>query len=176
MLIKPWMKILAAVILFGIAVTAFNNWKDGIYQEGYNARDVIAKADEARITKEAQDKFIVAQHESALRERNLREAIDDQEKTRLQESKKYETIIARYQSDARSGSFKLRIPTTTDSVSGNPKDPGTGATSGPSSPQDSVVMPETAADILGIAGEIGRDMRQINGLIDAYEALRKDCK
>jgi hypothetical protein len=175
MIIKPWMKILAAVILAGMLIAAFNHWKNGIYQDGFDARDKIAKIEEARIKSEAQEKLIVAQHEAAFRERNLRDLLNIEQKTRLQESKKHETI-ARYQSDARAGAFQLRIPTTTDKVSGNTGNQSPGATSGPIGTQVGILLPETTADILGIAGEIGRDMRQINGLIDAYEALRKDCK
>lgn len=176
MIFKPWMKIVAAAILIGLLTAGFLKWKHGIYRDGYSARDAIAQADEARIKDEAQNKFILAQHEAALRERNLREELSTQEKNRIEKEKKHEATIARYLSDARNGALQLRIATTTDKVSGDTRNQGSGTPTGSGGSQDSIVMPEVAATILGIAGEMGRDMRQINGLIDAYEALKKECR
>lgn len=80
-----------------------------------------------------------------------------------------ENVIAGLQRRLRSGADVLRIPTACPA----PEVTATGG--GPVSETGSTVMPQTAADILGIAGDIAKNVRERNALIDAYTAAKMLC-
>lgn len=155
-----WWKIVAAGILIAAGVTACNIRDAGLVQKGVDQQLAVeAKQKEKdHLAAEAHD----AQQAKAMR------AIEEQHVREKQENEK---AIAGLQRDVRDGRERLRIAIVRNSGK-TPTDP---ATSGAEPEEGSVVMPETASDILGIAAGVGQNVRDYNDLLDAYRALERRC-
>jgi len=155
------LKILAAGIVIAGLVAACHERDNRLIQKGVDSQIALeaAQKEKDKVLAEKKD----ADQAAALRK------IDEQ---RVKENKEHEKTIAQLQRDVRSGAERLRIATV-HQPSKTPADP----TAGRVEPEEgSVVVPEVASDILGIAAGIGQNVRDYNDLLDAYHALELRCQ
>lgn len=153
-----------------------------IYKNGWNARDVIAVSDAAKI-KAASDAA------DALAAKNLAEAdakvmalnlsmsksIDVINTTHQQEISNAKTRIDSLDADLRSTKLRLSIAVTSTSNKGDStcQSGGAGSATGDSSQRTAVILPEIADSLIHIAAGGDAAVRRANACIDTYNALKE---
>lgn len=160
MIIPMWAKLLAAGLLVAVMVGACQKRDERLIQKGVDIQ----------LAKEAaqKEKDRIAMQKKEDRQREELAAIEHK---RVVEKQEYEKVLAKLQHDVRVGNERLRIATVRKPPA-VPTDPAPG---GAEPEEGSVVVPEVASDILGIAGGTGQLVRDYNALLDAYRSLDRAC-
>lgn len=155
-----WWKILAVGIVIAGCVAACHERDMKLIQKGVDQQVALEAQQKEK------DRLAMAKKED-----DHREALAVIEHKRVVEKQEYEKALGKLQRDVRIGAERLRIATIR-----KPSDVPTNPASGGAEPEEgSVVVPEVASDILGIAGGIGQTVRDYNSLLDAYHALERAC-
>lgn len=156
-----WFKILAAGIVIAGCVAACHERDMKLVQRGVNQQLAVEA--------EQKEKDRLA---NLKKEADHRDQLAAVEHKRVVEKQEYAKVLEKLQRDVRVGNERLRIATVRKppAVSTDPASGGTGPEEG------SVVVPEVASDILGIAGGTGQTVRDYNALLDAYHALDRACR
>lgn len=155
-----WFKILAVGVIIAGCVAACHERDMKLIQKGVNQQ--VAKENAQR----GKDQLAMMKKED-----DHREALAVIDHKRVVERQEYEKALGKLQRDVRIGAERLRIATVRKPP-GVPTNPAPG---GAEPEEGSVVVPEVASDILGIAGGIGQTVRDYNSLLDAYHALERAC-
>lgn len=159
-MIPNWVYWLVAAVFIGLSMKACDMRDDRLIQKGVDMQ--LAKEAAQR----EQDRLAMLKKED-----DHREKLAVIEQKRVVEKQEYEKVLAKLQRDVRVGNERLRIATVRKppAVSTDP------APGGAEPEEGSVVVPEVASDILGIAGGTGQLVRDYNALLDAYHELERSC-
>jgi len=121
---------------------------------------------------------LVAQHTSALalanaanakRQEQLQIEADESEMKRAMSNDQHAKDLAAVRAAARAGTVRLSIPGACRSAAGAQA----GAAAGPGPEERTDVLPGTADDLIRIAGDSARDVRDFNDLLARYNAVCK---
>lgn len=144
------------------------------YTHGYAKSQTEWFAKENAIRAEAAEKLNAAVQANVTKERELAALISVKDTQLYESTQNHEKVIKDYESKLRSGAERLSIAINrATSTCASSTDTGTASQSGKEERAD--VMPETAARILGIAGDAAKDVRDYNALVDIYNAARTAC-
>jgi hypothetical protein len=166
-----WGKVLLMLALIG----AYKIWEHHIDQGGYNRADAEWQKKEADIKADAAEKMATATNTARAREQKLLADMNGMSIIRYEENANHEKAIAKYVAAARAGALRLSVAIDPRSIPQCPAAADPGAAGGPSTETRADVMPETAVDILGIAGNSAKDVRDFNAVVDLYNAARQTC-
>lgn len=158
--IPKWVYWLVAALVVSVSVAACHARDERLIQKGVD----IQLAKEA--AQKEKDRIAMQKKED-----RQREELAVIEHKRVVEKQEYEKVLSKLQRDVRVGNERLRIATVRKPPA-IPTDPAPG---GAEPEEGSVVVPEVASDILGIAGGTGQLVRDYNALLDAYHVLERSC-
>lgn len=142
-----------------------------IYQSGFDDSKAISDEARARERQQALYELVVANTEAATKEEGLRLKISELSTQHTKEMENAKVKIDGLLADVRTGKLRLSI-----AIAARPKTEcgaSSATSSGPGSEERVELMPETAANLIDIAADGDRAVRQLNGCIDAYNAVRK---
>ena len=167
------------LIGYGLVLAAIGGivawWHHDGYKEGQKDQKVVDDG----LAKKSNDEAIEKMNEASIKAKAVEDGLNlklsSLESVRYQEKTNAQNIIADLQSSVRSGAIKLRIATTVSKVSGCAESNDSSASTRSSTTEESDVMPETAATILSIAGDIAQNVRDENSLRDMYNLAREVC-
>jgi hypothetical protein len=151
---------LAALLAAG-AMLGLHHYGNERYQSGYDAAIVAGK--------EARDSAEVA---NLAIESGLRAQLLDRDTAALRKEQEYASNLADAQRRVRAGDDRLRCPAA------NPVQPAAAApdrSAAPGAPADgqgSDLVPEAAADLLGIAADVAGLVRRYDQVVERFEACR----
>lgn len=168
-------KILAGLLLLLALVGAYKGWEDHVYQHGWDDRDAQAKAEAIEIEHDMQKKHDTDVAAAKADTDKLRLKIETEMTTRVAVEKKYADLQERHQAALRAGTERLRIAVASCAVSPGTAPGNHAAASGVGAETRADVMPETAADLVGVGAISARDVRDYNRLVDLYNAARETC-
>ena len=121
---------------------------------------------------------LAAQHVAALAQANaanlkrqdeLQLAADESEMKRAVDNDQHAKDLASVRAAARAGAVRLSIPGACRPAAGAQA----GAAAGPGQEERADVLPGTADDLIRIAGDSARDVRDYNALLERYNAVCK---
>lgn len=121
---------------------------------------------------------LVAQQASALAQANaanlkkqdeLQAEADESEMKRAMDNDQHAKDLAAVRAAARAGAVRLSIPGACRPA----PSAQAGAAAGPGTEERTDVLPGTADDLIRIAGDSARDVRDFNDLLDRYNAVCK---
>lgn len=145
-----------------------------IYKQGWNDREVIAVANEKKIEEEAKLALADAIDDANKRELKLSTKLSEISIANTQKEASYEDRINRLNDRVRVGDQRLSIATRSKVPQCvNSTDPAIAVQSGTET--DSELMPEAVEFLTRIAADSDRHVRQLNDVIDAYDAAREAC-
>lgn len=158
---------LGALALLLLAAVGYHLYAvDDARTSGFNAAvDQRKNKDNAELVK--------AGDESRAKEAKLQAVIAAGVLERSQLKAQNETYQTELAARFRAGTERLRCPGTVvrrQAPASNPT-----AASGPTPEQGTDVVPETAIDILGIAGSNAKDVRDYNAVVQLYNLMAATC-
>jgi hypothetical protein len=177
-----WWKLLGAMALVGALAVVKNAYDGHLIAKGdaAGAARVQGRWDkaEAAIKADAQRMAAVdtarARAETAALQLKFDQLAERQQKDRLDHENDKRIAVA----GALAGHVRLSIATAAG-ASGTLLEAGTveGAGSGASAPAEARanLLPETAAAVLGIAGDYGQLVRDYNAVVERFDAVRTSC-
>jgi hypothetical protein len=166
---------LAVLALVASLIAGYFAWHHHVDQGGYDRADAEWKLKEAQIKADAAQKLADATGAARAKEQALNRSLLTETEKRLMENASHEKTIAGLNTAIRARDLRLSIAIDPRSLPGcaTASDPATAG--GPSAEARADVMPETAVDILGIAGDIAKGVRDFNAVVDAYNKARETC-
>jgi hypothetical protein len=162
-----YIKIAAAAALLGLFWWGWTSHEAKVYQRGYDAAVFERKA--------ADDQHLAEAVADAEKETiTLRDQVATEALKRSEENHEHEKAVADLTGRIITGDIRLRaqagICVRSDAKSGDPA-----AAVGSGQEEGAYVMPRVAVDVLRIAGDSAKDVRDRNALIDLYETMRASC-
>ena len=156
------LKLAAGALVVVVLVVGCNRRDAGLREEGRQAQIQVENAQREK------DRL-----ENLKKEDDHRAAVATIDAKRVEEKQKYETDKADLECRIRAGDIQLHLARGVHKQT--PVSPD--APAGRAEPEENpVVLPETAAAVLGVAGSAGQDVRDYNALLDAYHALERGCR
>ncbi len=172
-----WVKALVVLAIVGTLYASFRYWKHGVYQSGWDAREVVAVDEKRRLNADAKEKFA----EEQLRAQGIQQTLQEQlyvlDELSTKERANHEKVVAGYESRLRSGAerMSIAIKRAQCQVPGEPSGVDLAAASAVGDEARVDLMPETAVRILRIAADSADLVRDYNELVDIYSAARTAC-
>lgn len=106
---------------------------------------------------------------NAKRQDELQLAADESEMKRAVDNDQHAKDLAAVRTAARAGAVRLSIPGACRPAASAQA----GAAAGPGAEERADILPGTADDLIRIAGDSARDVRDFNDLLDRYNAVCK---
>ncbi len=175
--LPTWMKVFIVLAIVGALYGAFKYWKHGVYQSGWDAREVVAVEEKRRLNADAKEKFAEEQLKAQGIQTNLQDKLYKLDVQSTKERADHEKVVANYESRLRSGADRMSIAIKRAGcpVPGVPESVDLAAAATVSDEARVDLMPETAVRILRIASDSADLVRDYNELVDIYSAARTAC-
>jgi hypothetical protein len=168
-------KALAVAALIAAVIFGYKAWEHHIDQQGYARANGEWELKEAQIKADAAQKLADATVAARAKEQALNRSLLTETEKRLMENAAHEKTIAGLNTAIRTRDLRLSIAIDPRSLPGCATASDSTPSGGPGTEARAGVMPETAVDILGIAGDIAKNVRDYNAVVDAYNRARAVC-
>lgn len=174
-MIPLWAKILIVIALSAAIIAGKEAWESRIYKRGYSEAENIYKLREAKIAAEQTEKFNQAKDQAISKERELRRSLDAMAEVRFKKETQYEKTINQLRADARDGTLRLFVDAKPSSISGCAENSSSRAAASPGSDERPSLLPGVADNVLRIAGDTAKSVRDYNELLSRYNSIRQAC-
>jgi hypothetical protein len=156
--------LVSALVLVGLCVAGWFS----LQHYGAERHDA-GYATAVAAVKEVRDSAAVA---NLAIESGLRAQLLDRDTTALRKEQTYASTLADTQRRVRAGTDGLRCPAADPVQPGTAPEDRPAAASAPADGQGPDVVPETAADLLGIAADVAGLVRRYDQVVERFEACR----
>ncbi len=151
-----------------------------VYEQGYDARDVLAvkemkaeKANEAAADAEASEKLAVANAKIDSLNITMSQTISQINTSHQQEISNAQAKIAAISADLHSTKLRLSIAVASGPVNSAGQNQGTGTVAGPGTESRAELSEPAAQFLTGLAAQCDANASQLNSVIDTYNALKE---
>ena len=162
-LIDPRVWLFAIVLTLSAAL--------GGYFYGAHTAKLAAELREKEITATAEKELYVSTQKNAETESALRKTLEVKDLKYKQEKDLAQSKIDALQRDIRTGTVRLSVPVRSCGTS--TAGAGTASVDGTLNEARAELLPETASDLIGIAGDADNEVRRTNSCIDRYTEVMK---
>lgn len=172
----PLVKLVGLLGLCAAAVIGYKIVEARAYGAGYEAATSAANAEAERVGREHAQALADATADALARERAIRDEFAERAEQWRKEESDYEKRIARLTAAARAGDIRLRVPVDLSTACASAPGADTAAAAGTGREEGADVLPSVAADLIRIAADSARDVRDFNRLRELYEVARETCR
>ncbi|HEY5801854.1 MAG TPA: hypothetical protein VIT92_16655 [Burkholderiaceae bacterium] len=173
LIIPPWVKWAAmAAVLAGLYL-AWQDYERQIYNEGFSARDIIAKQEADRQQADFATRLAAKSEQYRALELRMSTELGAQAARFAQEKANADEKTTALRADVRNLTLRLSIPVRTPATAGPGAAAGSTAGAAPDSETRAELMPEAAIALIDIVADGDSAVRERNECVAQYETVRR---